>query len=106
MPRTKNTRKAVQAKKRAKQSQTVKPVCTSAPTPPAKLYYFEKVSFDGTYSPCTSDTEPTLKKGQGGRPSIRAVKLVNRGHHRLTLDDLKNCYGQDGKFTAGSERGL
>lgn len=65
------------------------------------LYYFEEAKFDGTFVPCTSTDKPTNKRIGGGRRNIRCVKLVNPGHHRLSLKQLQNSYGEDGKFTRG-----
>ena len=67
----------------------------------ADLYYFEQVKFDGTFSPCTATDKPSEKGPEGGKQNIRCVKLVNSGHHHLSLEQLRNSYGVDGKFTRG-----
>ena len=56
------------------------------------LYYYERKSFDGVYRPRTSTDRPTEKMTGGGRQNIRCVKLVNPGHHKLSLKQLENSY--------------
>lgn len=67
------------------------------------LYYYEKKRFDGVFTPRTSPDRPTEKLTGGGRQNIRCVKLVNHGHRHLSLTQLENNYGTDGKFTRGRE---
>ena len=65
------------------------------------LYYFEQKKFDGSYSPRTSEDMPTEKRSEGGRRDIRCVKRIETGHMHLTLTQLENNYGTDGKFSRG-----
>ena len=65
------------------------------------LYYYEKKNFSGEFTPRTSQDRPEAKLTGGGRQNIRCVKQVNPGHHHLSLKQLQNNYGTEGKFTRG-----
>ena len=65
------------------------------------LWYYEKANFRGVFTPRTSTDRPTEKLTGGGRQNIRCVKQVNPGHRHLSLKQLENSYGTNGKFTRG-----
>ena len=65
------------------------------------LFYYEKKNFSGVYTPITSRDRPEEKLTGGGRQNIRCVKLVNPNHQKLSLTQLENSYGTNGKFARG-----
>lgn len=74
------------------------------------IWYIETASPLGKWSPALiHGPEPTIEgKGERRRlklngstgPRVRAGTpvLVNVGHHHLTLAQLAECYGPDGRF--------
>jgi hypothetical protein len=63
-------------------------------------WYFEQATFDGRWTPCTSENQPTEKRADGTSVRIRpdSIREINRGHEGLTLDQLFERYSQDGRF--------
>lgn len=65
------------------------------------LHYFEQANPFGDWTPCTADTPP-VDKGPGGTRKSRirdgSIRVVHHGHHHLTLVQLREVYGPDGRF--------
>jgi hypothetical protein len=75
------------------------------------LYYFEQKGLDG-WHPATSSTLPAIKKvngklflnradGLGKRIRVMPV-VVNPGHEKCSLAQLREVYSADGKFRGQS----
>lgn len=72
------------------------------------LFYFETAAPDGHWAPATSAEPPPVSRkthrpdrlGTDAGPRIRAVTQVHPDHHGLTLDQLAEVYGPDGRFRA------
>lgn len=62
------------------------------------LYYHEYLRF-GRWHPATTTAEPTRQRADGSRgPEIRAVHEVDPCYRHLTLTQLAEIYGPDGRF--------
>ena len=66
-----------------------------------KQWFVEERGFDGTYRPTIyHGDKPTEKRASGNRVKFRAEpKEVLHCHHNLTLGQLSEHYGVDGRFT-------
>lgn len=65
------------------------------------LWFVEERQFDGSWSPVTyKGDKPTEKRPSGNRVRFRAEpKEVLHCHRNLTLGQLSEHYGVDGRFT-------
>ncbi len=62
------------------------------------MFYFEQRAWNGQWSPRTAP-EPPVDVRTGRTPeNVRAVQLINPGHHKLNLDQLREVYSPDGRF--------
>lgn len=72
------------------------------------MWYFETVSFTNRWTPQKSLVAPSIRSKQG-KPDriggdtgqrVRGLAEVHPDHHKLSLDELAQVYGRDGKFYA------
>lgn len=70
-------------------------------------FFVEEPRFNGTWAPAIyHGARPAEKRNDGGRRRFRSDPVeVNPGHHRLTLDQLTEVYGVDGRFRATGKGG-
>lgn len=63
------------------------------------MFYFEEKKL-GLWRPRTQPDMPSAKITDGGTREIRAVAEVLPSIRHLTLDQLQELYGPDGRFQA------
>lgn len=75
------------------------------------LWYFEACSPLGRWMPATSMVHPRIERhagtdrlGGGTGPKVRGLVQVADDHARLTLDQLREVYGKEGRFQATRPR--
>lgn len=70
----------------------------------ADIFYLEEMAFNGNWKPRTACYAPVTKTMCGiertlnGLRRVRAVRKLVKGHERLSLSQLQQCYSPDGKF--------
>ncbi len=64
------------------------------------MFYFEEKKL-GRWRPRWTPERPEKKGAEGARREIRAVAEVMPTLRHLTLDQLQELYGPDGRFQAG-----
>jgi len=64
------------------------------------LYFAEERAFDGKWRPCTYTYRPPEKGPEGRNIKRRSVTLIPCYHRHLTLDQLANVYGENGRLRA------
>lgn len=74
---------------------------------PPPAVYFETCNSRGHWTPNKAADHPRItthagvqRLGDGTGPRIRAVSLIHPDHLALTLDELAEVYGPDGRFQA------
>ena len=60
--------------------------------------YAEQKLFDGRLVPVRLEEEPGNKTVTGSPSPYSNVKEIKTGHERLTLEQLREVYGPNGKF--------
>lgn len=74
---------------------------------PQPAWYYEAAHPRGHWMPVKAADHPRVtthagvqRLGDGTGPRIRAISLIHPDHLALTLDELAQVYGPDGRFQA------